>query len=632
MDSMSMLSSNDSMSSVGMGTGLPMNGKPYEAPKFKTFQERKKEKEKALAIAAGREWVDPDQPKRNDGESMQRSESGENSVGFINHNGHLERGSAFNPQPNHNIPYRPSSVSPLPPSRSSSGHRSNLSLGGLVLPGPGVPLAPQNIGSIPQSPSTGNGGSGFKPLPSPGGAGGIARQSSMMSLNESYERSRSPLPEPARQMRHQASQPVLGRFGNYTASAGTLVSSQAGQSSPTTVQGRGLPVIPGMDAAAGRPLPKPMTTRSSTLESVPEPSTFSSPLPIPHSSSSSSSPSSSPFTGLPYTPSVNHFSPTDHGPSWSHQAPSFNRSETVTSVKSLDRFGMTPSGAGADAAGGVTGGRRPLPPPPVGVGSSRSLDRGVGGGGGGGGGRSPSRADERECSASGKVDDVAKEMESLRMNARTPRPIQHLEHIKEVSGGTIVPAPVPVPVLVTPTVAMAAPIAIPILSLPDEEEEETCIGTGNVSAPARVPSPSPGFSVTLVEPMDVKSSDTRDQAIPSINIPIFSFPDDQDDEPASSSSSIPMISLPGDDEPIVSQLQKRVRPTGPGIFCERCDNVIIGRIVTAMDKRWHPECFRCTTCRTLLEHVSSYDHEGQAYCHMDYHDVSHFVSYTTAIS
>lgn len=32
-------------------------------------------------------------------------------------------------------------------------------------------------------------------------------------------------------------------------------------------------------------------------------------------------------------------------------------------------------------------------------------------------------------------------------------------------------------------------------------------------------------------------------------------------------------------------------------------------------------CFRCDQCGELLEHVSSYENDGKAYCHLDYHEV-----------
>lgn len=58
-----------------------------------------------------------------------------------------------------------------------------------------------------------------------------------------------------------------------------------------------------------------------------------------------------------------------------------------------------------------------------------------------------------------------------------------------------------------------------------------------------------------------------------------------------------------------------------GLSCGGCNGPIIGRIVSAMGQRWHPNCFKCTTCNELLEHVSSYERDGRPYCHLDYHEV-----------
>ncbi|KAJ7158868.1 hypothetical protein C8R46DRAFT_907501, partial [Mycena filopes] len=57
-----------------------------------------------------------------------------------------------------------------------------------------------------------------------------------------------------------------------------------------------------------------------------------------------------------------------------------------------------------------------------------------------------------------------------------------------------------------------------------------------------------------------------------------------------------------------------------GLACGACNGSIVGRIVNAMGLRWHPECFRCSICSELLEHVSSYERDGKAYCHLDYHE------------
>jgi len=71
-----------------------------------------------------------------------------------------------------------------------------------------------------------------------------------------------------------------------------------------------------------------------------------------------------------------------------------------------------------------------------------------------------------------------------------------------------------------------------------------------------------------------------------------------------------------------SQFGGQARPGGGGgLICGGCNGSIIGRIVSAMGSRWHPACFRCTVCNELLEHVSSYEHEGRPYCHLDYHEV-----------
>ncbi|KAF9513816.1 hypothetical protein BS47DRAFT_1295829 [Hydnum rufescens UP504] len=63
-----------------------------------------------------------------------------------------------------------------------------------------------------------------------------------------------------------------------------------------------------------------------------------------------------------------------------------------------------------------------------------------------------------------------------------------------------------------------------------------------------------------------------------------------------------------------------LRAAGPGLRCSGCREPIVGRIVSAMGQRWHPTCFKCVECGELLEHVSSYEHDGLPYCHLDYHE------------
>ncbi|KAI0356105.1 hypothetical protein OH77DRAFT_1424439 [Trametes cingulata] len=180
------------------------------------------------------------------------------------------------------------------------------------------------------------------------------------------------------------------------------------------------------------------------------------------------------------------------------------------------------------------------------------------------------------------------------------------------------------PTFVSPERAQPSP-RVPKISFPanpdgDSDEEDGRNGPViNVSGP--------GDSRTGGPPSLPRISfgdDDDDNGIPSINI------GGADDDPP-----IPQISLPGDSSS--SARQRKDRPQArkieetlsnpkleaakrSGLVCGGCGGPIIGRIVSAMDMRWHPGCFRCCVCDELLENLSSYAHEGRPYCHLDYHE------------
>ncbi|KAK7033051.1 flap endonuclease 1 [Favolaschia claudopus] len=179
----------------------------------------------------------------------------------------------------------------------------------------------------------------------------------------------------------------------------------------------------------------------------------------------------------------------------------------------------------------------------------------------------------------------------------------------------------------------------------------------NVTGPPAVQAAAPIPSLSFTAPTNVPST----SKIPAINlpgpsspqIPTISFPDDDSPNPP---PSIPQINLPGDDDdfgptinvqdvdskpapqvfevpgisfaggPTVSTAQRTLPARPPserqrrGLACGGCGGSIVGRIVNAMNLRWHPECFKCSVCNELLEHVSSYERDGRAYCHLDYHE------------
>lgn len=155
-----------------------------------------------------------------------------------------------------------------------------------------------------------------------------------------------------------------------------------------------------------------------------------------------------------------------------------------------------------------------------------------------------------------------------------------------------------------------------------------------VSFPASADSDSDGESVAPSVPtisINVSGADDDDMGGPVINIsgadddapglPSISIAGADDD------SSVPSISIGGSSEgPRRTKVNsrsplERVIRKGPGLTCGGCGGAIVGRTVYAMGAKWHPGCFRCCVCDELLENLSSYEHEGRAYCNLDYHEV-----------
>ncbi|PKY05208.1 LIM domain protein [Aspergillus campestris IBT 28561] len=146
----------------------------------------------------------------------------------------------------------------------------------------------------------------------------------------------------------------------------------------------------------------------------------------------------------------------------------------------------------------------------------------------------------------------------------------------------------------------------------------------------------------------------------------------------SEAPSIPVINLPDDKEPTISEIDssqnkrnnapnrpaargvpnkdappRKAIPTSQGRWlstysrsgvptasCESCTLPIAGKIVTAAGSRFHPECFSCDHCQTPLECVAFYQepeakrqerlaaepadsehHQLRFYCHLDFHEL-----------
>lgn len=302
--------------------------------------------------------------------------------------------------------------------------------------------------------------------------------------------------------------------------------------------------------------PPPTPSRSATLPSA---AAQTRPLPQP------SARTASPLPPIIRTSSLLENSSPFSSPVYSPKQATIERSDTLSSIKSLDRMGFSSSG------------RRPLPKPPGGVNSSKSLDRGIPTTVFGTGLR---RKQPFVVSEEGSEDSLADGMRGMDITSN--------------GNGLRSPARTPVnpPSMNEPSSAEEG--SLPTFNFPDPNSAD-----GSEDDPIRHSppdrTPSPGIAFTGLPVIAVSSEDNGGE------IRIL----------------VPLNSLPGE---IPSRAPTRVQPD-TAILCSGCDQTIIGRIVNAMKQRWHPQCFRCDACEELLEHVSSYEYEGRAYCHLDYHDV-----------
>lgn len=152
---------------------------------------------------------------------------------------------------------------------------------------------------------------------------------------------------------------------------------------------------------------------------------------------------------------------------------------------------------------------------------------------------------------------------------------------------------------------------LPAIVLPDSPDQPA-ISVARVTTPS-----SPIASVGHPDPIrdSLSCSPPRKNTEVDRTVPSFVV----------SGGNVPSISIEGEFLPATAPIASSstdLSHSGPGIFCSACDLVILGSIINAAGKRWHPDCLRCTTCGVGLEHVSRYDHDGMPYCHMDYHEVS----------
>jgi paxillin len=55
--------------------------------------------------------------------------------------------------------------------------------------------------------------------------------------------------------------------------------------------------------------------------------------------------------------------------------------------------------------------------------------------------------------------------------------------------------------------------------------------------------------------------------------------------------------------------------------CSACEKPIVGQVITALGKTWHPEHFTCNHCNQELGTRNFFERDGAPYCEPDYHNL-----------
>nr|XP_043871846.1 transforming growth factor beta-1-induced transcript 1 protein-like isoform X1 [Solea senegalensis] len=83
-------------------------------------------------------------------------------------------------------------------------------------------------------------------------------------------------------------------------------------------------------------------------------------------------------------------------------------------------------------------------------------------------------------------------------------------------------------------------------------------------------------------------------------------------QPSSGGSLDSMLGL------LQSDLSRQGVQTSSKGNCSACQKPVVGQVVTALGKVWHPEHFVCTECETELGSRNFFEKDGQPYCESDY--------------
>ncbi|NXA84331.1 PAXI protein, partial [Thryothorus ludovicianus] len=112
----------------------------------------------------------------------------------------------------------------------------------------------------------------------------------------------------------------------------------------------------------------------------------------------------------------------------------------------------------------------------------------------------------------------------------------------------------------------------------------------------------------------------------TLTVFVFSYLQFMAQGKAGSSSPPSTASKPGSQlDTMLGSLQSDLNKLGVATVakgvCGACKKPIAGQVVTAMGKTWHPEHFVCTHCQEEIGSRNFFERDGQPYCEKDYHNL-----------
>ncbi|XP_072523519.1 transforming growth factor beta-1-induced transcript 1 protein-like isoform X2 [Salminus brasiliensis] len=127
--------------------------------------------------------------------------------------------------------------------------------------------------------------------------------------------------------------------------------------------------------------------------------------------------------------------------------------------------------------------------------------------------------------------------------------------------------------------------------------------------------PSATSATLELDKLMASLSDFRVQSTPAPPVHPVVTPAPQPVAPPPSSSGGSLDSMLG---LLQSDLSRQGVPTSSKGNCSACQKPVVGQVVTALGRVWHPEHFVCSECECELGNRNFFEKDGRPYCEPDY--------------